>query len=238
MTIGHDTHEDIDALFKRLTISSQKMRMVLTPDLFLQYLKAAVPDAHVYDIVNYTHDWAEFFKEGIDGGLAGITGARECILKKYVDGGPSCSGTSPTLRTAASARRARMQMRNQSFRRSTAKCNTSFALTASKGFAEAYLLFPQHARLINCMLALGAACIVGIATCFCYCLSGAGPEGVPLLAHFARSAKDKRVARFDRPLKPTWRKSSKAALVVHRVRSGRQGKVLGILPGEFVGGHS
>eukprot|EP00965_Chrysotila_dentata_P147848 4880476-Pleurochrysis_carterae.AAC.1 len=85
MTVGH-THEDIDALFKRVTVYWQKMGKVLTPAHFMEYLACSLPDAHVFDIVEYTHDWAEYFKDCIYDGLAGITGAREYIIKMRADG--------------------------------------------------------------------------------------------------------------------------------------------------------
>eukprot|EP00965_Chrysotila_dentata_P010691 347698-Pleurochrysis_carterae.AAC.1 len=57
MTVGH-THEDIDAVFKRITTYSRKMGKVRTPGRFIKFLKASIPDAQVFDIIEYTHDWA------------------------------------------------------------------------------------------------------------------------------------------------------------------------------------
>eukprot|EP00965_Chrysotila_dentata_P094285 3117106-Pleurochrysis_carterae.AAC.1 len=87
MTVGHThTHKDIDALFKRVTTYWQKLGKVLTPAYFMQYLASSLPDVHVFDIVEYTHDWADYFKGCIYGGLVGITGAREYIIKMRADG--------------------------------------------------------------------------------------------------------------------------------------------------------
>eukprot|EP00965_Chrysotila_dentata_P173026 5709898-Pleurochrysis_carterae.AAC.1 len=53
----------------------------------MEFLKAAIPGAYVFDIVEYTHDWKLFFKDCIYSDLAGITDAREYIIKQRSDGG-------------------------------------------------------------------------------------------------------------------------------------------------------
>eukprot|EP00965_Chrysotila_dentata_P003335 108809-Pleurochrysis_carterae.AAC.1 len=93
MMVGH-THEDIDAIFKRITDQWREKKKVLTPSGLLCMLQEAIPNATVHPITTYVHDWASFFRNTIYDKTDGITTARNFILKKR-DGGSflSCFAT-------------------------------------------------------------------------------------------------------------------------------------------------
>lgn len=81
MMVGH-THEDIDALFKRITEHWRKIHYVLTPDSFMQCLQAAIPDATIHPLVEYVHDWKAFIDATVYRNVVGINSAREFIIRK------------------------------------------------------------------------------------------------------------------------------------------------------------
>eukprot|EP00965_Chrysotila_dentata_P029893 995118-Pleurochrysis_carterae.AAC.1 len=64
MMVGH-THEDIDALFRRVAENWSRQGKVLTPYDFFAYLHASVESTPVYPLVEYVHDYATFFEDCI-----------------------------------------------------------------------------------------------------------------------------------------------------------------------------
>eukprot|EP00965_Chrysotila_dentata_P194166 6176195-Pleurochrysis_carterae.AAC.1 len=52
MTVGH-THEVIDSCFWRISGFWQRAGRVLNPAAFLELLRQAVPQSHVYSILTY-----------------------------------------------------------------------------------------------------------------------------------------------------------------------------------------
>eukprot|EP00965_Chrysotila_dentata_P017768 590850-Pleurochrysis_carterae.AAC.1 len=57
MMVGH-THEDIDALFRRVAEYWSRKGKVLTPYDFFQYLRESVVNTVVHPLVEYVHDYA------------------------------------------------------------------------------------------------------------------------------------------------------------------------------------
>eukprot|EP00965_Chrysotila_dentata_P122993 4065112-Pleurochrysis_carterae.AAC.1 len=86
MMVGH-THEDIDALFRRIAEYWARQGRVSTPSAFMRYLREAIPSSTVHPLVEYVHDWASFFKDQIYDAVEGINDAREFIIKERDDGG-------------------------------------------------------------------------------------------------------------------------------------------------------
>eukprot|EP00965_Chrysotila_dentata_P189358 6173276-Pleurochrysis_carterae.AAC.4 len=85
MMVGH-THEDIDALFRRIAEYWARKGKVGTPSAFQRYLRAAVPGAVVHDLVEYVHDFKSFFTDHIYDNVQGINDAREFIIRERDDG--------------------------------------------------------------------------------------------------------------------------------------------------------
>lgn len=86
MTVGH-THEDIDSCFQRISGFRRRAGRVLNPVAFLELLRQAVPQSHVYPILTYVHDWKGLLSDEIYQRVSGITKAREFIIKERDDKG-------------------------------------------------------------------------------------------------------------------------------------------------------
>eukprot|EP00965_Chrysotila_dentata_P254658 6211951-Pleurochrysis_carterae.AAC.2 len=86
MMVGH-THEDIDALFRRIAEYWARQGIVRTPSAFQNYLKVAIPGAKVHPLVEYVHDFASFFTDVIYDSVEGINDAREFVIRERDDGG-------------------------------------------------------------------------------------------------------------------------------------------------------
>eukprot|EP00965_Chrysotila_dentata_P139784 4621252-Pleurochrysis_carterae.AAC.1 len=94
MMVGH-THEDIDALFRRVAEYWSRKGMVLTPHEFFAYLRASVKSTTVHPLVEYVHDYAAFFEECIYHEVKGINDARVFVLKERADGGARPLASAP-----------------------------------------------------------------------------------------------------------------------------------------------
>eukprot|EP00965_Chrysotila_dentata_P096076 3174056-Pleurochrysis_carterae.AAC.1 len=85
MMVGH-THEDIDALFRRIADYWARKGKVGSPSAFQQYLREAVPGAVVHPLVEYVHDFKSFLSDHIYEDVHGINDAREFIIRERDDG--------------------------------------------------------------------------------------------------------------------------------------------------------
>eukprot|EP00965_Chrysotila_dentata_P056702 1880692-Pleurochrysis_carterae.AAC.1 len=74
MMVGH-THEDIDAIFRCISEYWKRKAKVLTPSVYLTYLRDSVEGAVIHDLVEYVHDFAGFFGDHICDSVAGINDA-------------------------------------------------------------------------------------------------------------------------------------------------------------------
>eukprot|EP00965_Chrysotila_dentata_P119858 3963591-Pleurochrysis_carterae.AAC.2 len=64
MKVGH-THDDIDALYRRVAEYWSRKGKVLTPYDFFKHLRESVENTLVHSLVEYVHDYAGFFKNSI-----------------------------------------------------------------------------------------------------------------------------------------------------------------------------
>eukprot|EP00965_Chrysotila_dentata_P140174 4633846-Pleurochrysis_carterae.AAC.1 len=96
MLVGH-THEDIDAVFRRIYEMLKKKGGCLNPYKFKQMLKKAIPGVRlhkdndawstVHSFLEYVHDFIAFFADCIYEDLDGFNTARSFIIRERDDGG-------------------------------------------------------------------------------------------------------------------------------------------------------
>eukprot|EP00965_Chrysotila_dentata_P013769 456835-Pleurochrysis_carterae.AAC.1 len=88
MMVGH-THENIDALFRRVAEYWSRKGMVLTPYDFFAFLRASVESTTVHPLVEYVHGYAGFFSDCIyDDGInkaSGSSSSRSALMADCAD---------------------------------------------------------------------------------------------------------------------------------------------------------
>eukprot|EP00965_Chrysotila_dentata_P101176 3341337-Pleurochrysis_carterae.AAC.4 len=84
--VGH-THEDIDALFRRIVKYWARQGRASTSSAFMTYLRATIPGSKVHPLVEFTHDYAAFIDGHIYDSVEGMSDAREFMVKERDDGG-------------------------------------------------------------------------------------------------------------------------------------------------------